>query len=111
MCLFSGMDPDTLFDDIADDLAPRGVTTGKMFGTRALKLHTKALACLRKSGTMVFKLGATTPAHAEALALPGAELFDPSGQGKPFKEWVQVPYAHESHWPDLAQTAIKLRAG
>ena len=111
MCLFSGMDPDTLFDDIADDLAPRGVTTGKMFGTRALKLHTKALACLRKSGTMVFKLGATTPAHAEALTLPGAELFDPSGQGHPFKDWVEVPADQSAHWPHLAEAAFENLAG
>jgi hypothetical protein len=99
------MTPDTIFDDVADELAARGVTTGKMFGARALKLDTKALGCLLKSGAMAFKLGADSAAHAEALALPGAELFDPSGQGHPFKDWVQVPAAQSDHWLRLAEAA------
>ena len=39
---------------------------------------------------MVFKL--TDPVtHARALAVPGAHLFDPSGRGQPFRQWVVVP--------------------
>ena len=40
--------------------------------------------------TMVFKLEGDD--HAQALALPGAQLFDPMG-GRPMKAWVQVPAA------------------
>jgi hypothetical protein len=105
------MDPDTVFDDIAADLAPVGVTSGKMFGARALKLNTKALGCLRKSGAMAFKLGADSAAHTEALALPGAELFDPSGQGHPFKDWVEVPAAQSDHWLRLAEAALDHQSG
>jgi hypothetical protein len=100
------MDPDTIFDDIAADLAAVGVTTGKMFGTRALKLGTKAIGCLRQNGAMTFKLGAANAAHAEALALSGAELFDPSGMGRPFKDWVEVPATHSDQWLRLSEAAL-----
>ncbi|WP_327279788.1 hypothetical protein [Streptomyces sp. NBC_01205] len=77
--------PDALFEDIAADLAPRGVTTGAMFGARALKARGKVFACLN-GDTLAVKLGAGTPAHTKALSLPGVELFDPSGAGHPFKD-------------------------
>ena len=50
-----------------------------------------------------FKL--TGAYHAKALALTGAKLFDPSGKGRPMREWVQVPAAHASSWPVLAAQA------
>lgn len=101
------MTPDALFDDIADDLAPLGATAGAMFGKRALKgADGKAFACL-KDDRLAFKLGDGTPAHAEALALPGAELFDPSGKHRPFKDWVAVPLTHGAQWGRLAETALK----
>ncbi|MFG2606562.1 hypothetical protein ACGFT2_23855 [Streptomyces sp. NPDC048514] len=99
------MNPDELFDDIADDLAVRGVTAGAMFGKRALKAHGKAFACL-KDDRLAFRLGDGTPAHTRALALPGAELFDPSGKHRPFKDWVAVPRTHADQWPHLAETAL-----
>ncbi|MFG2794807.1 hypothetical protein [Streptomyces sp. NPDC048419] len=72
------MTPDELFDGIAADLARQGATAGAMFGKRALKIHGRVFACL-KDDYLAFKLGDGTSAHAEALALAGAELFDPSG--------------------------------
>lgn len=99
------MTPDELFDTIADDLAPRGATAGAMFGKRALKVGGKAFACL-KGDDLAFKLGDGTAAHAEALALSGAELFDPSGNHRPFKDWVAVPCTHAAQWPRLAESAL-----
>ncbi|MDJ0347575.1 hypothetical protein QMK19_40875 [Streptomyces sp. H10-C2] len=92
------MTPDTHFDAIAADLAPRGAIAGAMFGKRALKAHGKAFACL-KGNLLAFRLGDGTPAHTEALALRGAELFDPSGKHRPFKDWVAIPAAHAKTWP------------
>ena len=40
---------------------------------------------------MVFKLPDQAE-HEKALGLDGAKLFDPGRNGRPFKEWVQVPY-------------------
>ena len=42
---------------------------------------------------------------AEALAIKGAHLFDPSGQNRPMKEWVAVPVAQSKEWPGLARAA------
>src|SRR5689334_10624488 len=73
------MDPDTLFDDLAAELAPRGVAAGAMFGKRALKANGTAFACL-KNDVLAVKLGDGTREHTAALALAGSELFDPSGK-------------------------------
>ena len=99
------MNPDSLFDDLAADLAPRGATAGAMFGKRALKADGKAFACL-KGDVLAFRLGDGTAGHAEALALTGAEFFDPSGKERPFKDWVAVPVIHAGQWPRLAETAL-----
>ena len=76
------------YDALAQAMvAGSGVVAGKMFGMPVLKLGGKAFAGYQ-GGCMVFKLRG--PAHARALGLPGAALFDPMG-GRPMKEWVQVP--------------------
>lgn len=98
-------EPDAILDRIAADLAPRGVSAGAMFGKRALKAHGKAFACL-KGDDLAFRLDAGTDAHAGALALDGAHLFDPSARGKPFKDWVAVPATHAGRWPGLAEAAL-----
>jgi hypothetical protein len=80
--------------------ALEGAESGKLFGKSCFKRHGKAFLCFFQN-EMVFKL--TGPVHAEALAVPGAQLFDPSGKGRPMKEWVQVPPA--GAWEALAKAA------
>jgi hypothetical protein len=106
------MNPRARYDEIADDLAARdpNVELSQMMGMPCVKVGGKMVVGYESSGEMVFKLPDEAE-HEKALALDGAKLFDPSGRGKPFKEWVQVPAAHESTWPGLARTAIRLRAG
>jgi hypothetical protein len=106
------MNPRTRYDEIADDLAAQepNVELTQMLGMPCIKADGKMVIGYERSGEMVFKLPDDAE-HEKALGLDGAKLFDPSGKGKPFKEWVQVPYAHESEWPKLASTALKLRAG
>jgi hypothetical protein len=55
---------------------------------------------------VAFKLGRDTQEHGRALALPGAVLFDPSGMGRPFKDWVEVPLSAAGEWPALADAAL-----
>jgi hypothetical protein len=88
-------------EDIAEELGGRGVELGKMFGMRTLTTKGKAFAGLW-NGALVFKL--PPGGVAAALALKGAELFDP-GMGRPMKEWVVVPATHAKRWPALADTA------
>jgi hypothetical protein len=40
------------------------------------------------------------------LSLPGSALFDPSGKGRPMKDWVVVSAAHEARWGDFAAASI-----
>ena len=106
------MNPRARFDEIADDLAARdpNIELSQMMGMPCIKSGGKMVVGLESSGEMVFKL--PDPAeHEKALGLAGAKLFDPGKNGRPFKEWVQVPFAHASEWAGLADTAIRLRAG
>src|SRR5215468_1372403 len=65
-----------IYDEVATELmATSPTTSGKLFGMPCLKTNGKAFAGYYQDA-MVFKL--TTPEHTEALALPGAQLFDPS---------------------------------
>jgi hypothetical protein len=106
------MNPRARYDEIADDLAARDpdVELSQMMGMPCVKSGGKMVIGLESSGEMVFKLPDETE-HAKAMALDGAKLFDPGRNGRPFKEWVQVPYAHASEWAALADTALRLRAG
>ena len=52
---------------------------------------------------MVFKLLGVD--HAQALELDGAHLFDPSGQGRAMKDWLQVPHIHVAHWLRFADAS------
>jgi len=90
------------FADIAEELAGRGVSVTKMFGMPSLKAGGKLFAGVY-GDALTFKLGGAV--HAEALALKGAELFDPSGMGRAMKEWVVVPPAHAKRWSEFAEAA------
>lgn len=61
------------------------------------------------SGAMVFKL--TGAAHAEALGLEGARLFDPIENGRQMREWVEVPSTHAAQWLTLAREALRYVGG
>jgi hypothetical protein len=99
------IEPRAEYDAVADEMAATSsAITGKMFGMPCLKNNGKAFAGFYQ-GAMVFKL--RVPSHSEALALSGARLFDPSGRGRPMKEWVEVPVEHASRWLELAQEAFR----
>ena len=98
------------FDEIVDDLAARDpdVEASQMMGRPSIKAGGKLIACFEARGAMAFKL----PDDAErekALALDGAQLYDPALSGRTMGGWVEVPVAHEARWPGLAETALRLR--
>src|SRR4051794_24287758 len=101
----SGVDA---FEELCDDLLARNadLERTKMMGMPSLKRNGKLVAgFVASADAMVFKL-ADPDAHAAALALDGAHLFDPGRHGRPFKEWVVVPPAHAARWPELAAAAL-----
>ena len=101
------MDAEARFNEIVDDLVAQNddVELGKMFGMPTIKRNGKATSGFWK-GSMVFKL--TDEGNREqALALDGAERFDPMG-GRPMREWVVVPASHSDEWPRLAEDALTL---
>ena len=87
------------------------VQLGQMMGMPCVKRAGKLVAGFAASaGAMVFKL--EDPDQRDtALGLEGSELFDPSGRGRPFKEWVQVPAAHADRWPEFAEAALVKPSG
>ena len=88
----------------ADTLARLAeVAEGSLFGMRCLSVAGKAFAG-GFAGGVAFKL---PPREREqALALAGVVLFDPSSNGRPMKEWVVVPKAHQARWDALAEAAL-----
>src|SRR5215203_218607 len=96
-------DPRAEYDAIAASMAADQVQSSKMFGMPCLKHGGKAFAGFHH-GAMVFKL--RQPEHAEALGLAGAHLFDPSGEGRPMREWVEVSAEHAARWPEFAREAL-----
>jgi hypothetical protein len=87
---------------IGNDLASIGVTRGKMFGVPSLKAGGKVLCSAWDDG-LVVKL--PPPELAEALALSGAERFEPTA-GRVMKEWALVPYSHRKRWPALIEASL-----
>jgi hypothetical protein len=94
------------YDDIVDAITAwhPDCRAGKVFGMPCVKRSGRVVFGLSRTG-MVFKL--TDPgAHARALAAPGAHLFDPSGRGRSFRQWVVVPVEQEAEWEPLAAESV-----
>jgi hypothetical protein len=83
--------------------AIEGVASGQMFGKACLKVHGKAFVAQHKE-CVVFKLGG--PHHGKAMSAKGAALWDPSGKGRPMKEWVAVPAAGNKNLTAFAVAAL-----
>jgi TfoX/Sxy family transcriptional regulator of competence genes len=93
-------DPRHLYDTAVDELANTvDFDVTKMMGMPALKRNGKMFAGYR-DGMLVVKLGRD---RVDALVEKGARAFDPSGRGRPMKDWVSVPPAR--NWLDLLEEA------
>ena len=74
-----------------------------MFGKPCLKIGGKAFAAQQQE-VLAFKLSGAD--HAAALAEAGARLWDPSGKGRPMKEWVALPATGNRNFRRYAQAAL-----
>jgi hypothetical protein len=103
------MDDAQILDALAAEFGPEAdVAPGNWFGKRCLKVGGRVFAALW-GGDMAFKLAGE--AHAEALQVEGANLFDPRGKGQPMKAWVQIPAAQSPMWSHYARLACDYVAG
>jgi hypothetical protein len=80
------------------------VRVSQMFGAPCVKRDTGKVAFCSWQGDVVFKL-VDGRSRTEALALEGAELFDP-GMGRRMTEWVLVPASHAGRWLELAEQSL-----
>lgn len=100
-------DTDVL-DGLVTQLGPYGVRASTLFGEPALMdVEGKTFACLH-GGELACRLGQGTRAHAEALGMGDAHLFDPSGTGRPMHDWVSLPAAHSARWAEFASAAMSV---
>ena len=95
------------YDELVDELRTDfpDLEPGSLFGMPCLKSADRAVIGAFDGG-VVFKLAGAPGVHAAALSLSGSVLFDPSGKGRPMKDWVVVTSEHRGHWADFAAKAI-----
>jgi len=92
------------FEVLAESLLGGDVVQGKLFGHRCLKVAGKAFL-VDFEEDLVFKLGREAMAKwlADHNNLNG---FDPSGKGRPMKDWLQAPMAHSAHFQIWAEASM-----
>jgi hypothetical protein len=96
----------TAFEQLAAGYADHdAVELSQMFGKPCLKVNGKAFVAWFHAEEMVFKLDEES--RTAALKLAGARNWDPSGKGRPMKEWIAVPPAHARRWRALAAKAYE----
>ena len=91
------------FDRVCAAVVARGAVLGRMMGTPMIYLAGKGFAGLW-GDAMTFRLEQSE--LAEAMDVPGARPFDPSGGARPMKAWVEIPLAAASEWNRLADLAL-----
>jgi TfoX N-terminal domain len=90
------------FEQVLDELcADPNVEVTQMMGTRCAKLGGKIFCGLRR-GELLVKLGRERV--RELVAAERATPFDPSGKGRPMKDWCLVPEPADD-WLALAEEA------
>ncbi len=94
-----------VFDALTEELArTHKAEKAQMFGKPCMKYKGNGFMAFF-DGDLVLKLSGQS--REDALKLKGSCLWDPSGQGRAMKEWVQIPSAHAAKWPHLAEKAIE----
>jgi len=78
------------------------VEPGKMFGALCFKTPNGKAAAMFWHDFLVVKLSGK--ARDEALSLDGTRFFDPM-DGRPMKEWIQIPFAYQHQWKEFALSA------
>jgi len=94
------------FDRIVETLGPE-IERKQMMGSPILMREGKMVACL-DGDLFAVKLGRNREEYAEALEVPGADIWSPQKGRKGFTDWVGIPVAQSAIWLDWVRTAIDL---
>jgi hypothetical protein len=87
-------------------LADPRIFEGNLFGVRVLKINGRPFVGLFQNKWLVVKVG--EPRMQEMIAAKAGRMFDPSGKGRPMKEWIAVdePATNaKKKWLALAEEA------
>ena len=76
----------------------------QMFGKPCGKLNKKAFICFYEND-IVFKIG-KEECEGWLLKAKGSKNFDPSGKGRPMKDWLQVPMENKKYFEPLLSQSI-----
>ncbi|HEY8764151.1 MAG TPA: TfoX/Sxy family protein [Solirubrobacteraceae bacterium] len=87
-------------------LADPSVSEGQMMGMPALKVGSKMFGGL-SADELVLKIGRERA--AELIAGGRVSEFDPSGRGRPMKDWAKLPEPADD-WLALAEEAKRFSA-
>lgn len=91
--------------EFIEELGLPNLETVQMFGVPCIRALGGKPVISGYHGDMVFKLGADRVAQVMATS-EDCTRFDPSGKGRPFKAWVQVPERAGLDWDALAREAL-----
>ena len=70
-----------------------------MFGGLCMKTPNGKSAAMFCKENIVVKL--TGESLQDAMSLGGSKLFEPM-EGRPMKEWVQIPFSYKDKWKKFA---------
>ncbi len=98
-----------IFVNTVNEIAQGGpaLVLGNLFGKPCVKLDGGKPLLSFFQGCMVYKLGAVR-AQELITEFPECQPFDPSGNNRPFKDWVQVPEGGGPDWIALGHEAVAL---
>ena len=81
------------------------VKEGRIFGTDCITTHNGKPAAMFWKDNVVVKLKGE---HLkEAMSLDGSKQFEPM-EGKPLREWIQIPFEHKDKWKKYVLLSIEL---
>jgi len=81
------------------------VKPGKMFGALCMFSPNGKSAAMFWKDNIVVKLQGNT--LKEALNMEGTQQFEPM-EGRPMKEWVQIPFKHRGVWKKYVMISISI---
>ncbi|MDQ6757323.1 MAG: hypothetical protein M3004_10350 [Bacteroidota bacterium] len=90
------------FNELTEKIA--NAKAGKMFGALCMKMPNGKSAAMFWKNNIVVKLHGK--ALQDALSLDGTKLFEPM-EGRPMKEWVQIPFDYKSKWEMFAKISTQ----